>query len=406
MKRISLIAVALALAAVPLAADAKEKLTYAYLQDPVLEAVMWPLRNGKVTSDKLEIDGKGYQIPVLIQGTATKQWDVVMTAVMSVPRAKEQGLELRVLSTALRYHKSGDGAHVWVKKGSPIKSIADLKGKTIATYGLQSTGVTLVRLALWKKYGVNVQFENGDFKWQQLPAPALPGALSTALRYHKSGDGAHVWVRKGSPYKTIADLKGKTIATYGLQSTGVTLVRLALWKKYGVNVQFENGDFKWQQLPAPALPGALATDKVEGATLIHSQAYQASKSGDFVPVAKTAEDMFELFKLRMVSAVNVGYVEKIAAKPELYKEFNRMQKASVTYTLANIGEVSEAVGKETRNDPAYFKAWFEQYSDFPAAVSQNDIDAMNKVWALSKELGVLKDFPDAKTMIWEGAIRE
>jgi len=311
-------------AAVP--ATAKDKLSYAYLQEPVLEAVMWPLRNGKVTSDKLEIDGRGYQIPVLIQGTATKQWDVVMTAVMSVPRAKEQGLELRVLSTALRYHKSGDGAHVWVKKGSPIKSIQDLKGKTIATYGLQSTGVTLVRLALWKKYGVNVQFENGDFKWQQLPAPALPGAL--------------------------------------------------------------------------------ATDKVEAATLIHSQAYQASKTGDFVPIARTAEDMWALFQLRMVSAVNVGYVEKIAAKPELYREFNRMLHAAITYTLKNLAEVSEAVGKETKNDPTYFKAWFEQYSDFPAAVSQNDIDAMNKVWALSKELGILNEYPDAKTMIWEGAIRE
>ena len=172
----------LALAAAVLAAApafAKDKLSFAYLQDPVLEAVMWPMRNGKVTSDTLEIDGKGYQIPVLIQGTATKQWDVVMTAVMSVPRAKEMGLELRVLSTALRYHKSGDGAHVWVKKGSPYKTIADLKGKTIATYGLQSTGVTLVRLALWKKYGVNVQFENGDFKWQQLPAPALPGTSAS-----------------------------------------------------------------------------------------------------------------------------------------------------------------------------------------------------------------------------------
>lgn len=325
MRKFPLLLAALSIAAAVPAA-AKDKLSYAYLQDPVLEAVMWPLRNGKVTSDKLEIDGKGYQIPVLIQGTATKQWDVVMTAVMSVPRAKEMGLELRVLSTALRYHKSGDGAHVWVKKGSP--------------------------------------------------------------------------------YKSINDLKGKTIATYGLQSTGITLVRLALWKKYGVNVQFENGDFKWQQLPAPALPGALATDKVEAATLIHSQAYQASKTGDFVPIARTAEDMWALFQLRMVSAVNVGYAEKIAAKPELYREFNRMLKASVEYTLKNIGPVSEAVATETKNDPAYFKAWFEQYSDFPAAVSQNDIDAMNKVWALSKELGILNEYPDAKTMIWEGAIRE
>jgi NitT/TauT family transport system substrate-binding protein len=319
-----LIAATALLAAMP--AAAKEKLSYAYLQDPVLEAVMWPMRNGKVKSDTLEIDGKGYQIPVLLQGTATKQWDVVMTAVMSVPRAKEQGLELRVLSTGLRYHKSGDGAHVWVKKGSPVKSIQDLKGKTIGTYGLQSTGITLVRLALWKKYGVNVQYENGDFKWQQLPAPALPGAL--------------------------------------------------------------------------------ATDKIDAATLIHSQAYAASKTGDFVPIARTAEDMYEIFKLRMVSAVNVGYVEKLAEKPALYREFNRMLRESVTYTLANIGEVSEAVGKETKVEPAYFKTWFEQYSDFPAVVSENDINAMNKVWELSKELGILKDYPDARSMIWEHATKE
>ena len=50
MKKFSLYLAAAALAlAAP--AGAKEKLTYAYLQDPVLESVMWPLRNGKVTSD-------------------------------------------------------------------------------------------------------------------------------------------------------------------------------------------------------------------------------------------------------------------------------------------------------------------------------------------------------------------
>ncbi len=315
-----------AILAVVAPALAKEKLTYAYLQDPVLEAVMWPVRAGKVTSSTIEIDGKGYQIPVLLQGTATRQWDVVMTAVMSLPRAKEQGLELRVLSTALRYHKSGDGAHIWVRKGSPVKSVQDLKGKVIGTYGLQSTGITLIRLALWKKYGVNVQFENGDFKWQQLPAPALPGAL--------------------------------------------------------------------------------ATDKIDAATLIHSQAYAASLDGEFVPIARTAEDMWQLFQLRMVAAVNVGYIEKLAAKPALYREFNRVLHESVRYTLKNIGEVAEAVGKETKVEPAYFKTWFEQFSDFPAAVSENDVKAMNKVWELSKELGVLPSHPDAASMIWDGAIRE
>ena len=46
MKKLSLY---LAAAAVALAASAgaKEKLTYAYLQDPVLESVMWPLRTAR-----------------------------------------------------------------------------------------------------------------------------------------------------------------------------------------------------------------------------------------------------------------------------------------------------------------------------------------------------------------------
>lgn len=324
MKRIVLAAAALALAAAP--APAKDKMSFAVLLDPVLDAVLYGIRTGKVKSDKIEIDAKGYDIPALIQGTATKQWDVVMTAVMALPRAKEQGLELRVLSTALRYHTSGDGAHVWVKKDSP--------------------------------------------------------------------------------YKTIADLKGKTIGNYGNQSTGVTLVRLALWKKYGVNVQFEGGDFKWQQMPAAALPGALATNKIEAATLIHSQAFAAAKTGDFRAVARTAEDMHELFKLRMVSAVNVGYAERIAAKPDNYREFNRMLKESQQYAVKNMAEVSKAVGEQFKLDPAYFQKWFDSYSDFPAAVSENDVQAMDKVWELSKELGILKSYPPAKDMIWEHAIRE
>ena len=72
----------------------------------------------------------------LIQATAAKTYDVVMTAVIGIPRANSQGLKLTILSTALRNHPSGEGADIWVKADSPIKTPKDLKDKTIGVYAL------------------------------------------------------------------------------------------------------------------------------------------------------------------------------------------------------------------------------------------------------------------------------
>ena len=82
-------------------AHARQKVTYAYLLDPVYDAVVWAIRKGKVKSELIEVEATGANIPTLLQATATKQFDVVMTAVIGVPAAAARGLELRILSAAL-----------------------------------------------------------------------------------------------------------------------------------------------------------------------------------------------------------------------------------------------------------------------------------------------------------------
>ena len=74
-------------------AQAKQKVTYAYLLDPVYDAVLWAIRKGKVGSDSIEVEATGANIPTLLQATATKQFDVVMTAVIGVPAAAARGFE-------------------------------------------------------------------------------------------------------------------------------------------------------------------------------------------------------------------------------------------------------------------------------------------------------------------------
>src|SRR3954465_12574015 len=220
---------------------AKEKVTYAYLLDPAYDAVTWGMSNGKVKSDLIDVEARGLAIPQLIQATPAKQYDVIMTAVIAVPPAAARGLELRVLSTALQQSAAGEGAGVWVKSDSPIKDPKELKGKTLGSYALRSTGYTQGRLALIKKYGLNAALEGGDIKQIEIQAPNLPGAL--------------------------------------------------------------------------------AAGQIDAATLIHSQAYRAKKSGEFRSLVESGRDNIDMFKMRFVSAVNIAYPERIAPKVEAYREF-------------------------------------------------------------------------------------
>ncbi len=165
--------------ALPVPAQAKDKISYAYLIDPALEGVLYGIKSGKVTSPTIEIVATPLPIPALIQSTTTKQYDVVMNAVLSIPRALDEGLKMEMLSTALRSIVGDGNGGMWVKSNGPFKTLADLKGKTVGDTALESTGTTWTRIALWKAHNVNVAFDDGDFKWVQMPASVLFGALHT-----------------------------------------------------------------------------------------------------------------------------------------------------------------------------------------------------------------------------------
>lgn len=312
--------------AAPLPVHAKDKISYAYLIDPALEGVLYGIKSGKVTSQTLEIAATPLPIPALIQSTTTKQYNVVMNAVLSIPRALEEGLKMEMLSTALR----------------------------------------------------------------SVPTPVSGG----------------MWVKSGGPYKTLADLKGKTVGDTALQSTGTTWNRIALWKAHGVNVAYDNGDFKWVQMPATELLGALQTDHVEAANLIHLQAFQALKSGEYRSLLPTAKDIQDMFHVAQVSAVNVAYPERLDAHPDAYKEFDRMIKASVDYANAHTDEVGKAMVDQFHISPEFFGWWLKNYSNFPGVVGAGDLKSMEVVWENAKALGLMGNYPKAESVVWKYAIRE
>jgi NitT/TauT family transport system substrate-binding protein len=308
----------------PLRAQAKQKVRYAYLLDPAYDAVVWAMRQGKIRSDRIEVEATGMLIPQLLQATSTKQYDVVMTAVIGLPAAQARGLELRILSAALQGSRNGEGGGVWVRKDSPIKEGGALKGKTLASYGLRSTGYMYVREALRRKFGLNMALEGGDVRQVEVQAPNLPAALST--------------------------------------------------------------------------------NQADAAALIHSQAFRALQSGEFVNICETGQILNDLYG-PLVSAINVSYPEKLSAAPDAFREFNRMLKASIGYALAHREEVFGAVAKQANIDSKFFDWWFDRTTDVPAIFGPTQAKAVATGWRIGQDMGMLKAVPEVDAVTWEHALR-
>jgi len=148
-------------AVAPFAASAKEKITYAYQMDPTFDAAMWALKTGKVKSDKIDVELNSLTIPALIQATLTKQYDVIQSDTIAVPRSATRGLNLMIMSTAIRYSSKGVGHNIYVRSDSPYKTLTDLKGKKIGVPSLGSAGFHMLRMWMEEQYKVNADEGQG-----------------------------------------------------------------------------------------------------------------------------------------------------------------------------------------------------------------------------------------------------
>ena len=305
---------------------AKEKISFTFNAEPAHESSVWALQNGKVKSDILDIEIKPLNISAAQQAMANRQIDVFENGLLALEYAARQGLQMKMIGVELRYQPAPVGFGLWVKKDSPIKSINDLKGKKIAVGGLRATYVTVMRLAMQKKYNVNVALDGGDFSWVQLPGPGM--------------------------------------------------------------------------LPA------LQTGRVDAALLSHIQSWQARKGDDYRLVVNSGEDIKETLGFRVITTVLMAYKDQVEAKPKLYAEFLRMLKESAEYARTNPKEVFEAMAAKRKIEAAFFEDWYANYAEIPISITDADITAINRIWEMSKQIGMSKDPGDVRNWIWEGALRK
>jgi NitT/TauT family transport system substrate-binding protein len=320
-----LMACSLFLAASAPPALAKTKLSFAFVTDPTHEMYVYAIRKGIVKSDTLDLDLVTLAIPALIQGFMGKQYDIVETSMISIPRAVERGLNVQILFTAIGRLSPGPTLDIWVKKDSPVKSVHELKGKKIAVFGLGSTALTMIRVALAKEHKFNVDLQGGDFNWVQLPTAVIPAAIQRG--------------------------------------------------------------------------------EAEAGCLLYGQVFEARKTGEFRSIYSGVDVLTREAGARMVLPVLVGYPEKIAKDEAAYKEFNRMLTASLRYASENKKEVAEAIAKSSNVSTEFLINVLDGIATFKTPVEESDLKAIDYFWNAAKDVGLLKTAPAAKPLAWAPAMQ-
>lgn len=295
----------------------REKVTVAYLDEDSHRAVFYAIEEKLIRSDLIEVEARALNIPALLQATGAKQFDVVQTAVVAVPKLAAGGLQTRILSVALM--AKGQATAIFVRNDSPLKSPADLKGRGLAVEAL-----------------------------------------------------------------------GATVTTY---------MRVALQKKYGLNMALKGGDVRLEQVPREVIPGLLAQGKIDAAYLYHTPAYKLRRDPGFRVLQDTIRDFVETVGARPVTALMVTYPEILERKGPAIREFNRMLLASMEYARTR-PEVWEAVAKKHGASAEFLQDWFANQYDFPATITPELARGVQKMWELTHELGDLKTVPQVDDFVW------
>ncbi|MBX6167967.1 MAG: ABC transporter substrate-binding protein [Thermobispora bispora] len=131
-----------------------------------------------------------------VSGLVSGQFQFAFANVTSLFTAKEQGLDIKVVANGVSSTgvPGKDFSAVLVKADSPIKTAADLAGKTVSVNQLRNIGDTTIRAAVRKAGG-----DPSQIKFVELPFPDAPAAL-------QNGRVDAIWVVE--PFVTQAISQG------------------------------------------------------------------------------------------------------------------------------------------------------------------------------------------------------
>jgi NitT/TauT family transport system substrate-binding protein len=133
--------------------------------------------------------------PTMVETVKSGRLDATFMIAPLAMKLREQGVKVKIAYLGHR-----DGSTVMVRKDLPVRTLADLKGRTFAIPSKYSNQNLVIR-KLMKDEGV----DPADIRFVEMPPPDMPGALAT-----KAIDAYFV----GEPHAARAELDGSGRVLY------------------------------------------------------------------------------------------------------------------------------------------------------------------------------------------------
>jgi ABC-type nitrate/sulfonate/bicarbonate transport system substrate-binding protein len=183
------------------------------------------------------------------------------------------------------------------------------------------------------------------------------------------------------------------------------MIRVALAKEHGFNVDLQGGDFQFVELPTAIIPAAMERGETEAGCLLYAQVFEAQKTGNYRSVYSGVNELHKRAGARMVLPVIVGYPDKVAKDEEAYREFNRLLSASVRYAVEHSRDVAAAVGRTSNVSPEFLENVLKGIAAFRTPVEEDDIKAIDYFWGAAKDVGLLKSVVPVRPLVWTPAMQ-
>jgi ABC-type nitrate/sulfonate/bicarbonate transport system substrate-binding protein len=294
----------------------------------------------------------------------------------------------------------GYDAVVWaIEKGKVSDPNVTIKVERVSSIP------ALMQAAMTQQFNL---LPNGILSMPQMRESGLPiQIVSTLLRYHPQGHSADLWVKADSPYKTMQDLKGKTIAVVSGEAQNVISVRWVIAERFGMNADLVGGDFRWVEMPQAQFESALQAGRVDAATFSNVPSYTATKGGAYRSLVHGSKELEQMFGGPMPSLFIFGYETDMNKRPEAYVAAAKLLKASAEYVLKNPDEVFAAVAPKYKMSKEDLQTWFTTFAQMPLALGPTDKKVMMKAWEAGFKMGMLKKVPvSPDELVWSKAVME
>jgi NitT/TauT family transport system substrate-binding protein/sulfonate transport system substrate-binding protein len=230
----------------------------------------------------------------------------------------------------------------------------------------------------------------------QSPLALAQGAVAGGLKAdivaqhvsEKEGSFSVYWaVKKDSPIKTPADLKGKTVGINTLGS-GIYGPMALLLRRYGVDPE---KDIKLVEIAFPLSEDAIRSGRVDAAVMNQPFAARAEARGDIRKLFSLAEEEPDI-----VHILEVCRKDFVAQKPALAKAYVKDLTAGMRMALANRPETLKIVSEVMKAPIPVLETYLLKDNDFardPGAKPnfagiQTMYDVFSKTGLLSQKVDV------------------